>query len=267
MPPSASRALVRPSLDDAAPVENDEGVHAPDRRQAVRDDDCCPPSHQRPERALDQRFALGIERARRFVEDQNRRVLQDRARDRDALALAARELDAALTHECVVAVGQRLDELCGVRERCGTPNLLVGGVRPREADVVRDRAVEHRGILRHIRYDLAQRRLRDVGDRLAADEDLAALDVLESEQESRDGGLAAAGASDEPELRPRRHGERELFEQERLLRRMPEADVTQFDAVVPWRERNRRADILDRGGSNSRSANCAASVSAPSRLR
>ena len=122
----------------------------------VRDDDCRPSRHQRPERVLNERFALGVERARGLVEDQNRRVLQDRARDRDALALAAGELDAALTHERVVAVRQRLDELRGVRERRGAADLLVGGLRPREADVVGDRAVEHRGILRHIRDDLAE---------------------------------------------------------------------------------------------------------------
>src|SRR4029079_9440098 len=101
-------------------------------------------------------FALGVERACRLVEDQNRRVLQDRACDRDPLALAPGKLDSALTPERVVAVGQRLDELRGVRERRGTADLLVGGLRPREADVVRDRAVEHRGILWHIRDDLPE---------------------------------------------------------------------------------------------------------------
>jgi hypothetical protein len=199
--------LVRSLLDGAAAVEHDERVHPPDRGQPVRDHDRRPVRHQRPERVLDQRFALGIERTGGLVEDQDRRVLQDRARDRDALALAAGELDAALPDQGVVALGQELDELGRVGEPRGAAHLGVAGLRPREADVVRDRTVEHRGILRDVGEDLANRRLRDVGNRLAADEDLPALDVLETEQQPRDGGLAAARPADEPEPRARRHRE------------------------------------------------------------
>ena len=52
-------------------------------------------------------LGLGVERRGRLVEDQDRRVLQHRARDRDALALAGRELRAALAERRVVAVRQR----------------------------------------------------------------------------------------------------------------------------------------------------------------
>ena len=40
-------------------------------------------------RLLDHRLAFGIERARRFVEDEDRRVLEERSGDRDPLALAS----------------------------------------------------------------------------------------------------------------------------------------------------------------------------------
>ena len=66
------------------------------------------------ERGLHHALALGIERAGRLVEQQQRRVLQDRAGDRDALALAARQAHAALAEEGAVALGQRADEV--VRE-------------------------------------------------------------------------------------------------------------------------------------------------------
>ncbi len=47
---------------------------------------------------------FGVECAGGFVEQQDGRVLQHHARDRDALALAAGQLHAALAHVGVVAV-------------------------------------------------------------------------------------------------------------------------------------------------------------------
>ncbi len=54
------------------------------------------PCHQPVEGGLDLALALGVEGRGGLVEEQDRRVLQDGARDRDALALAARERHAAL---------------------------------------------------------------------------------------------------------------------------------------------------------------------------
>ena len=54
------------------------------------------PSISRASAVLHQRFALGIERGGRLVEQEQRRLAQNGARDGDALALAARQRDAAL---------------------------------------------------------------------------------------------------------------------------------------------------------------------------
>ena len=48
------------------------------------------PARQPLHRLLHRALALGVERARRLVEQQDRRVAQDRPRDRQPLALAAR---------------------------------------------------------------------------------------------------------------------------------------------------------------------------------
>ena len=75
------------------------------------------PRAQRPQAVLDERLALAVEARRRFVEHQDARVGEDRARDRDALALPARQLDAALADDRVVLLLELLDELVGVRDR------------------------------------------------------------------------------------------------------------------------------------------------------
>ena len=106
-PPARDQLGVGAGLDDLAGLEDDDAVGALHGREAVRDDDRRAAAHRRFERGLDHPLAFGVERARRLVEQQQRRVLQHRARDRDALALAAREANAALAEEGPVAVGQR----------------------------------------------------------------------------------------------------------------------------------------------------------------
>jgi hypothetical protein len=73
------------------------------------------------EGVLDLLLGEGVERRGRLVEDEDRRALQDRAGDGDALLLAARELQAALAHGGVVALRQRRDEAVDLREARGLP--------------------------------------------------------------------------------------------------------------------------------------------------
>ena len=54
----------------------------------------------------DARLGAGVDRRQRVVEQQQRRLGQQRARDRHALTLAAGQRDAALAHARVVAVGE-----------------------------------------------------------------------------------------------------------------------------------------------------------------
>ena len=72
------------------------------------------------------RSARGVERARRLVEQQDRPVGEQRARDRQALLLAAGKRDAALAERRVEPLRQALDEL----ERAG---LLAGRAAPPRA--------------------------------------------------------------------------------------------------------------------------------------
>src|SRR5947209_2461435 len=97
--------VVRATLDDLAAVEDDDLVGVSDGREAVGDRDRRAALGQPVERLLYGALGLGVERARRLVEDQDGRVAQDRAGDRDALLLAAGEAVAALADYRVVAVG------------------------------------------------------------------------------------------------------------------------------------------------------------------
>ena len=83
------------------------------------------------------RCGRGVQRRGRLVEDQQRRLAQQRPRQRDPLPLPAREPDAALADDRVVAVGKLADDLVGDR-RAGPPGWTSSSdaVVEAEADVV-----------------------------------------------------------------------------------------------------------------------------------
>src|SRR5215472_11962991 len=88
--------VVRAVLDDAAALDGEDAVGEAQRRQPVGDDDDGASLRHLAHVLLDEALRLGVERARRLVEDQDRWAVDERARDRDALALAAREVRSAL---------------------------------------------------------------------------------------------------------------------------------------------------------------------------
>ena len=89
--------VVRPHFDHFAVSHRDDAVGIDDGGEPVRDHEGRAAHEERIERALNVAFAFRIERARRFVEKEDRRVLQERAGDRYALALPESSFPAAPT--------------------------------------------------------------------------------------------------------------------------------------------------------------------------
>src|SRR4051812_48208002 len=87
--------VVRPSLDDLPGFEDQDLIRALDGRQPVRDDERGASAPQRFQAVLDQCLALAVEARRRFVENQDFGVGQDRPRDGHPLPLSARQAHAA----------------------------------------------------------------------------------------------------------------------------------------------------------------------------
>ena len=85
------------------------------------------PGHRLGERELDALLGGGVDRGGGVVEDQHARVGDERARDRQALALAAGERDAALADLGVIALRQARDELVRLRAARGLFDLRASG--------------------------------------------------------------------------------------------------------------------------------------------
>jgi len=76
---------MRAALDDATAIHDQDQVGGEDGREAVGDDDAGAPLHDALEGLLDERLGLTIQRAGGFIQDQDPGILEDDARQGDAL--------------------------------------------------------------------------------------------------------------------------------------------------------------------------------------
>ena len=200
-------------LDDAPLVHDDDGVGAADRRQTVRDDEARATVPQPRHRLLDEDLGARVDVARRLVEDEHAAIRQEGARDREELLLPARDVRRVLGEDGVVAIGQRPDELIGVRCSCRRDDLLHRGVLLAIRDVVADRPGEEPRVLQ----DHPESAPHDVTRQLprvdAVEPDGTAVDLVEPHEEIDDRRLARARRSDDRDRLPRSHVEREVFDQ------------------------------------------------------
>ncbi len=102
-------------VGDPALLENDDAGGAAHGREPMGDHEHGSVLHQILERLLHQRLRFRIERRGRFIEDEDGRVLQQRARDRKPLPFSSGEAEAPLADHRVVTLGHALNEL--MRER------------------------------------------------------------------------------------------------------------------------------------------------------
>src|SRR4051812_34060484 len=83
--PRLHELLVRTALHDTAVLHDENEVGASYRRQAMSNYESGAAREERRHRRLDELLALGVQIARRFVEDENLRRGEDRAGDRETL--------------------------------------------------------------------------------------------------------------------------------------------------------------------------------------
>ena len=128
------------------------------RRQPMRDHERGAAFHDLVERALHQRLALGIEGAGRLVEQQDRRVAQHRAGDRNSLPLPGRERHAALAEHGGVTLRQRQDEIMREGRLGRRLDLRLARSLGAVGDIGGDSVGKQRRLLRHESEARAERR-------------------------------------------------------------------------------------------------------------
>ena len=115
------------------------------------------------------RLVLWIDIGRRFVEHDDRRILQDGALDGDALTLAARYMTAARADARVITMRKPQNEVFASRSSRGALDLLVGGLRPAHTNVLTNAVVEEIGVLCNEGNEIVELRERNIRTLPAAD--------------------------------------------------------------------------------------------------
>ncbi len=190
------RALRR-RLDDLAEIHHRHTVcHVAHHRQVVRDEQVGQAEAllQVLQQVHHLRLDRDVERADRLVADDEFRLYRERARDADALALAAGEF----VREPLGMERGEADQAQQFLHPCGAGggvadamhlHRLRDGLANREARVERGIGILEDDL--HAATERAQRRL--AGDLLPVEADGAGARLDEAQDEARGGGLAAAG--------------------------------------------------------------------------
>ena len=133
-----------------------------------------------------------LNRARRLVQQHDRRVFSQQPRDCDPLEFAAGQLDDLLADLRAVLIGEGQDLLVD-----GGVDVGVRGVEARVAQVLHDGGVEEDRVLRDDAERGAETGERDASDVLVVDLDGAGGDVVETVEQLQERGFAGAGLADE----------------------------------------------------------------------
>ena len=220
-------------LDDPAGVQHDDTVGVLHGGQAVRDDQRGATAHQAFQRGLNLTLGLVVQGRGGLVQDQDGRVLDQGARDRQALALAAGQARGVLAHLGLQAVGQALDEFQQVGGGERVADLLLARLAQRAvADVGGDGVVEQHHVLADQRQMRAQAAQRQVVDGHVVDQDGSGLGQHEARQHVHQRGLAAARAAHQ------RHGLAGLDGEGHVVQRVAVgvgeamADASEFHAAA-----------------------------------
>lgn len=202
----------RSGFRNIAAGQHDDLIGTGDGAHPVCDDQNRFIGDQAGECGLNQRLILDVERGGCFIQQDDRCILEECARDRDALPFAARKLAAVFADQAVPLLRQLFCKFIDVCELCRRNNFFIGRVRLADADILHDRIIEQRDILKNDGIERHQRFGIDLRDIHAADRDSALCDIPEARRQTGDGRFAAAGGTDQRRDRTLLCRERDILE-------------------------------------------------------
>jgi hypothetical protein len=217
-PSSATRAALRPTGEAAARAVGLLGDRLLDRTVAHRQHPGASPEQQGPvaddhddrlrgqlrQRPVDGPLRLGIQCARRLVEDEQGRFAEQGAGDRHPLALATGQPLVAVTDAGPLPF-RELPEVSVERRSVQRVGDRLVARLPVQAHVVRDRRPEEGGVLVQEGDGRGPRRRVVLVHRRPVDEHAPGRGGQEPGHERRQRGLAAAGRTDEADAVPGVH--------------------------------------------------------------
>ena len=196
------------------------------------DDDDRPAARHGGQVLLNDGLAFGVERARRLVEHQHRRIVDQCPRDRQPLALAARQVRRTLFQHRRVAVRQPLDEFVGAGELGGAHDIVQRRGRLGHRDIFAHRAAEQKILLQHHADLGAQMSEIELLQILPVDAHQPGLWPIQPLDQPGDRRLARAAAADDADDLAGLDREGHVLDRRRRRIRIVEGDVGEFDAAT-----------------------------------
>jgi hypothetical protein len=147
-----------------------------------------------------------------IIQNQDSRIGQDRARNRDALALPTRQAEPALAHDRVVSAGQRAHELVGRGNPGGRDDFILASRWAAVGDVGSHGVREQEAVFED-HADIAAERLKAQATNVdTVDRDRPLVRVVEPRNQSSDGRLATPARADERNALPHRNVQGEVVQ-------------------------------------------------------
>jgi len=216
-------------------VQDQNPVGALDGGKPVRDGERSSAFHQPFQGLPDAMFGFRVDTGSRFIQDQEARVMSQRASEADQLLLAGGISRAALMDGLFKAVGKCPDEIEQVHLLRGCLHLLVGYERA-ETDIRCDGAGEQIGVLKNDGEMAAQIFERKLADIDAANADRATLDIVKTEQKIGERRLARAGVAGHGNRFPGFDAEAHVF-QHPIMFFVSKPNVVELNGRVLFRKR------------------------------
>ena len=234
---------MRALLDDASVLKHVDAVGVAHGAEAVRDDEARALLHEPFERFLDLPLRFRVHTRGGLIEQQNRRIAQQGARDADALLFAHAEFDAALADVRVELVRQPFHEFGRVGALQHVPELRIGGVAFPDEQVLPHGAVEEEALLRDVADLTPQAAFADRFDRRAIDRQLAFVVLVETGEQIDERGLPSTRGADERDGLAGQRVDGDAVDR-RQLAGVAETDVVVADVAFHVRERHAVVDAV-----------------------
>src|SRR6516165_2026575 len=160
------------------------------------DDDRGTTRRDLPKRTLDGGLSMEVDGGCRFIEEEDRPVGQDRARNPNPLLLTAGQLDPPFADDRIVSVGEILDELVGFGDPRSPHHRRWRCLRTTVSDVITDRSSEQEDLLRYERHSSAEIVQTELPNVDTINLDRTELGLVEAQEQLEQCGLAGTCRAD-----------------------------------------------------------------------
>ena len=222
--------LMSANLNGTTRAQHDDAIAIADGAQAVSNEQAGAATAS--EMVIDQGLGLGVQRACSLVQHQQARVAHQRPGDLQALPLTAGKIPGSLRHERVVTPESPQQILMDRGPQARLDQSAAGDELVPEGQVVSHGSLEHGDPLID-QGDRADEDLaRDLADRLAVMQDLAAPGLVKTRDQAGQRRLAAARRADQGNSLAGMDDQREFLD-DRLLHRavVAEGDGAKLEAA------------------------------------